>query len=198
MVTKEAIHNSAFQAFQGFITTRLRLIWSRIHLIPGLPVPHFLSPWTNGPQKFGSHGLMVPNQFGPPGQTVPIQFGPQGQTVLKNLVPLDKWSPTNLVPEFQIITACPPGQREYSSDHLSRGTKLVGDHLSRGTKFLETICPWGQNWLGTVCPEGPINWGPIVGDHMSGDHMCLEPNVSQPLYRRIDKSTYLLTFLEVA
>ena len=61
------------------------------------------------------------------------------------------------------------------------GTKLVGDHLSRGTKFLGTICPWGQNWLETVCPEGPINWGPIVGDQMSGDHMCLGQNVSQPI-----------------
>ena len=60
------------------------------------------------------------------------------------------------------------------------GTKLVGDHMSTGTEFLGTICPWGQNWLGTVCPEGPINWGPIVGDQMSGDHMCLGPNVSQP------------------
>ena len=49
-----------------------------------------------------------------------------------------------------------------------------------GTKFLGTICPLGLNWFGTVCPEGPINWGPIVGDQMSGDHMCLEPNVSQP------------------
>ena len=61
-------------------------------------------------------------------------------------------------------------------------TELVGDHLSRGTKFLGTICPRGQNWLGTVCPEGPINSGPIVGDQMSRDHMCLGPNVSQPQY----------------
>ena len=75
---------------------------------------------------------------------------------------------------------------EYSRDHLSRGTKLVGDHLSTGTKFLGTICPWGQNWLGTVCPEGPINWGPIVGDQMSGDHMCLGPNVSQPLLGKLE------------
>ena len=44
-----------------------------------------------------------------------------------------------------------------------------------GTKFRGTICPWGQNWLRTICPEGPIYWGPIVGDHM-----CLGPNVSQP------------------
>ena len=44
------------------------------------------------------------------------------------------------------------------------------------------------NWLGTVCREGPINWGPIMGDQMSGDHMCLGPNVSQP------SSTNLLLF----
>ena len=62
------------------------------------------------------------------------------------------------------------------------GTKLVGDHLSTGTEFLGTICPWGLNWLGTVCPEGPINWGPIVGDQMSRDHMCSGPNVSQPAF----------------
>ena len=46
---------------------RLRRIWSQTHLVPGLLVPHFLSPWINGPQKFGPHGQMVPNQFGPPG-----------------------------------------------------------------------------------------------------------------------------------
>ena len=43
-----------------------------------------------------------------------------------------------------------------------------------------TIRPWGLNWLGTVCPEGPINWGPNVGDQMYRDHMDLGPNVSQP------------------
>ena len=42
--------------------------------------------------------------------------------------------------------------------------------------ILGTICPGGPNWLGTICPEGPI-----VGDQMSGDQMCLGPNVSQPL-----------------
>ena len=47
--------------------------------------------------------------------------------------------------------------------------------------ILGTICPGGPNWLGTVCPEGPINRGPNVGDQMSGDHMRLGPNVSQPI-----------------
>ena len=103
--------------------------------------------------------------------------------VPKESVPMDKWSPTNLVPYFQISTACHPGQTEYSRDHLSRGFKFVRDHLSMETEFLGTICPWGLNWLGTVCLEGPINWGPIVGDQMSGDHMRLGPNVSQPTKR---------------
>ena len=44
------------------------------------------------------------------------------------------------------------------------------------------------NWLETAFREGPINWGPIMGDQMSGDHMCLGPNVSQP------SSTNLLLF----
>ena len=116
----------------------------------------------------------VPNPFdprtsGPPTSRTPGQInGPQ---------PI--WSPY-----FQIITSCPPTQREYLGTNFSRGNKLVGNHLSKGTKFLGTICPWGQNWLGTVCPEGPINWGLIVGDQMFGDHMCLGPNVSQPQYIR--------------
>ena len=60
------------------ISAWLWRIWSRIRLIPVLRVPHFLSPWKNDPHKIDS-----------PGQTVP-----------KNLVPLDKWSPTNLGPAF--------------------------------------------------------------------------------------------------
>jgi hypothetical protein len=92
----------------------LQHIWSQTHLIPGLLAPHFLSPLTNDPHKID-----------PPGQTVPIKFGPHGQTV-----PII-WSLY-----FQIPTACPPGQTEYSRDHLSRGTKLVGDHLSMGTELV--------------------------------------------------------------
>ena len=122
---------------------------------------------------------------------------PPWQTITIKSIPLDKWSPTNSVPMdkwfpkiwlpwtncpqpiqslyFLIPTACPPGQTENSGDHMSRGTKLVGDHFYMGTKYLGTICLWWPNWLGTVCPEGTINLGPIVGDHMR-----LEPNVSQP------------------
>ena len=43
-------------------------IWSRTHLVPGLPVPPFLSPWKNGPQLIGPSGQMVPIQFGHPGK----------------------------------------------------------------------------------------------------------------------------------
>ena len=106
---------------------------------------------------------LVPNPFGPRTSGPPLP------------VPMDKWSPniwspwTNgpqpiWSPYSQIITACPPRQTEHFRDHLSRGTKLVANHLSMGTKFLGPVAPWGQNWLGTVCPEGPINWGPILGD----------------------------------
>ena len=65
------------------------LVSNSTHLIPGLLVPHFLSPWTNDLHKFD-----------PPGQTVPIKFGAHEQMVPQNLVPLDKLSPINLVPIF--------------------------------------------------------------------------------------------------
>ena len=90
------------------------------------------------------------------GQTILIKLIPLDKQSPSNLVPMDKWSPKIWSPYFQIITACPPGQTEYSRDHLSRGTKLVGDHLSRGTKFLGTICPWGLNLMGTGSPG--IKW----------------------------------------
>ena len=45
----------------------------------------------------------------------------------------------------------------------------------------------GTVFLGTICPEGPINWGPIVGDQMSGDPMCLGTNMSQPKLCEFEK-----------
>ena len=71
------------------VKNRLRRIWSQTHLIPGLPVPDTLSPWTNNPHKID-----------PPRQMVPNKFGPYGQMVPKNLAPLDKLSPANSVPVF--------------------------------------------------------------------------------------------------
>ena len=61
-----------------------------------------------------------------------------------------------------------------------------------GTKFLGTICSGGPNLLGTVCLEEPINWGPIVGDQMSGDHMCLGPQPWILIFKKqIDLKTIL-------
>ena len=123
---------SPLKNLQLSLCMRLRLIWSRTHLVPGLLVPHFLfpwtklspkiwSPWTNGPQPIWSPWTNGPHQIWSPWTN-----GPQ---------PI--WSPY-----FQIITACPPGQTEYSKDHLSRETKLVGDYLTIGTNF------WGPHVRG--------------------------------------------------
>ena len=140
---------------------RLRLIWSRTHLIPGLPVPHFLSPWTNGPQKFGPHGQMVPNQFGPPGKMVPRIFClSRGQAVMIESMG------TKLV-----------------GDHLSRGTKFFGTICPEQPNFFGTICPWGPNLMGTVCPGRSILWGSFVqGNRKSGDQMGSGPNAFQPYF----------------
>ena len=73
----------------GMVKNRLRRIWSQTHLIPQLPVPDTLSPWTNDP-----------NKIDPPGQMVSNKFGPHGQMIPKTLVPMDKWSPTNSVSIF--------------------------------------------------------------------------------------------------
>ena len=61
---------------------------------------------------------------------------PDLQMVPKNLVPMEKWSPTNLV------TFGYPQ------------TKYSRDHLSMGTEFLGTICPGNQlgtNFVGAKC-----------------------------------------------
>ena len=42
--------------------------------------------------------------------------------------------------------------------------------------------------VGTVFSEEPINWGPVVRDQMSRDHMHLGPSVSQPIMNRCKKS----------
>ena len=76
--------------------------------------------------------------------------------VPKNLVPLDKWSPSNLV--LVLPDSLSPWTNKIFRDHLSRGTKLVGDHLSMWTKIIGTICPWGLNWLGTHCLGPNVQW----------------------------------------
>ena len=132
---------------------RLRHIWSLTYLIPGLLVPHFLSPWTNGPHKIDPLDKRSPS----------------------NLALMDKWSPTNLVPldkwslKYSVLfclsrgtgiddleiwgpnwlgTIC-PGRPIFwgpfvQGDHLFMGTKFVWDHLSKGINFMGIICPGGQ------------------------------------------------------
>ena len=87
-----------------------------------------------------------------------------GQMVPQNFVPLDKWSPTNLVT-----------LDKWSPSNLV--SNQFGPCISRASQpvpldkknILGTICPWGLNWLGTIYPEGPIYWGPIVGNQVSGN-----------------------------
>ena len=80
-----------FLSFFMYHYSRLPHIWSKTHLIPGLPVPLFLSPWTNDPHKIYPTGQMVPNLFCPPGQMEPNQFSPciSGSP---QPVPLNKWN----------------------------------------------------------------------------------------------------------
>ena len=65
-------------------------------------------------------------------------------------------------PDFRIPTACPPGQMEYSRDHLSRRPNWLG-----------TICPWGPNFGGLfvhgtelVCLF--VQWDKLIGDQLWG------------------------------
>ena len=90
------------------------------HLIPTLPVPEFLSPWTNDPHKID-----------PPGQTVPIKFGPHGQMVPKNSVSMDKCFLTNLVPidQWSPWRSFVQGDRKWGTG--SPGTKWVRDQMHR-------------------------------------------------------------------
>ena len=69
--------------------------------------------------------------------------------------------------------------------------KLVRDHLFRGTKIWGNLLSMGTKLVGTVCPEGQINWGPIVGDQMSGDQMCHSLEFSDP---NLSVLIILLTF----
>ena len=113
-----------------------------------------LSPWTNGAQKFGT-----------PGQMVPRIFCLSRGTSCDDLEVWDQigWGP--FVHGDQIFGDHLSMGTNFDGDRLSRGTKLVGDHLSLGTEFFGTICPWGQE----------------VGDRKSGDQMGSGPNESQPI-----------------
>ena len=121
----------------GRVELQLRRIWSRTHLN--------FDPQTSGPRLPVPLDKRSPWTNGPQQIRSPWTNGPQ---------PIRS-------PYFWIPTACPPVQTEYSRDHLSRGTKLVGDHLSMGTKFLVTICPWGLLIQRDQLIGDPL-WGPNV------------------------------------
>ena len=138
--------------------------------------PDFWSP-TSCP-----HGQMVPQNSVPMDKWSPTNLVPLDKRSPSNLVPLDKWSPkiwspwTNgpqpiWSPYFQIITDCPPGQREYSRDHLSRGTKLVGDQTFGPSVHEDRI-----GWRLFVQRDQSIG-DPLWGDQTSGDHMHMGPKL---------------------
>ena len=127
-------------------------LWRR-----GSPAVTHSVPNTYGPQTFG-HPPLVPNWLVP---LDPNQFCPHGQMVPINLVPMDKWSPTNLVPhQFG-----PLGQMVPEIFCLSRGTGC------------DNLGIWRSNCLGIICL-----WGQEVGDRKPGDQMGSGPNELQPVY----------------
>ena len=147
------------------------------------------------PKPIWSLDLRSPTSC-PPRQTIPIKLIPVDKWYPSNSVSMDKWSP-KLVPMdkwspkiwslfFQIPTACHPGQMEYSRNHLSRGTKLVGNYLSMGTKFLGIIGPWGLNWLSRGTNQLGTNfWGQNVrGLYVFGTKCVTAPNTWQCSFAR--------------
>ena len=139
--------------------------WSPINwsLWTNSPQP-ILSPWTNGPPKFGPPGQMVPRIFCLSSGASFDDLEILGPNWLGTICPggSNFWGP--LVHGDKIFGDHLSMGTKFDLDPLSMGTKLVGDHLSMGTKFLGTICPWGQE----------------VGDQKSGDQMGLGPNEWQP------------------
>ena len=108
------------------------------------------SPWTDGPQKFGPHGQMVPNQFGPPGQMVPRIFCLSRGTGCGD--------PELRGPNW-LGTICPGGPHFWGpfvqGDQIGwapffQGDRFYGDFLSRGTGSGEPEV-WGSNGFGTKC-----------------------------------------------
>ena len=122
-------------------------------MIPGHLVPHngspinwslwinspqpILSPWIDGPPKFGPHGQMVPNQFGPPRQMVPRIFHMSRGTGCGDLELLG----------LNCLGTIYPGGLNFGGP-FAWGTEFVGDHLSREINFMGIICQGGLK-LGT-------------------------------------------------
>ena len=117
---------------------------------------------------------MGPQLIGPSKQPVSNQFSPNGHMVPKILVPMDKWSTTNLVPldkwslEYSV---CPGGQAvmiwryedQIGWGPFVQGDQILGDHLSRGIDFMGIVCSGGQE----------------VGDRKFRDQMGSGPFASQ-------------------
>ena len=136
---------------------------------------------------------LVPNPFdsrtsGPPLPVplIPIKLIPLDKWSQSNSVPLDKWSPKIWSPYFRIPTACPPGPTEYSRDHLSRGTKLVGDRLSRGTNQLGTNCGgpnvWGPYAFGTKCATADQILSNFDHLSLSSEQLWIFSHTNYPLF----------------
>ena len=103
-------------------------IWSQMHM-----VPRHLSPWTNGPQKFGSPGQMVPNQFSPPGQISSPNNNP--------FVHGDRlWGYRNI------------------GTKLSKGTKFWGTICPWRPNLMGTFCQRGSILWGSFV-QGDKKWG---------------------------------------
>ena len=139
---------------------RLRCIWYRTHLIPGLSVSDFLSPWTDDPDKIKPPGQMVSNKFDP------------------------------------------HGQMEYSRDHLSRGTKLIGDNLSMKAKFWESSVHGDRTKVCfkktvTIHSSHAVLWivtvflkQTLVGDCLYRGTHCRGPNVRGAIVFGTQKKNY--------
>ena len=144
----------------GYFTTdlidnmRLRRIWSRNHLIPGLLVPHFLSPRRNDPNKIDPPGPTVSIKFGPPGQMVPNQFGSHISGSLQSVL-LDIQNILGTIcpggPNW-LGTICPWGQNFW-------GPFVHGDRIGWGP-FLQRGQLWGTKCPGTICV-----WDQICHSH---------------------------------
>ena len=142
----------------------LQCIWSQTHLIPGLPVPHFLSTWTNGPQQIWSPWTNGPQKFSPHGQTVPKQFsrrtsGPQT---------------SNQQDETQREVVEESNKRRWSS-------------RSRARRKVETFGGASSSTVGTICPL-PVeiafpNDLPKIG-RVSGTSGSAIPARRRPIKRR--------------
>ena len=152
---------------------------------------HLLLYVDNGCDTFGPKRIWSPAIWTP---TIgPQLIGSSGQT---NSVPMDKWSPTNLLPcqmvpnQFGLLykwsleySDCPERKAvgiQKSGDQMGWGpffrrNQIVRDHLTMGTKFDGDNLSRGINIMGIICPGGQE-----VGDRKSGDQMSSGPNVSQP------------------